>query len=279
MKEGSAPVKEKSSVRSKLFTAFGILLCIILLPILAVNVTMIVKSYINPDEVPTFGGYSPMIVLSPSMEDTIMTGDLIIIQETDAETVKEGEIISFFDPDMDGTKVNTHRVMEIKIDAEGNKTFITKGDNNNAMDPSPVPAESVIGRYMFRVPGAGNVAMFMQSTPGLIVCIAVPIILLVGYDLLMKKKYDKSKKKDTDALLAELEALRAKQAEMDGATEAPAQQPVAQPATPAQATPQAETPVQAASPAVASAPQQTASSDMAHIDALISEITDEDSSS
>ena len=50
--------------------------------------------------------------------------------------------------------------------------------------------------------------MFLQSTPGLILCIAVPIVLLVGYESLRRRKYDSTKKKDTDALLKELEELR-----------------------------------------------------------------------
>ena len=52
-------------------------------------------------------------------------------------------------------------------------------------------------------------AMFMQTTQGLIICVICPIILLVAYDVIRRRAYEKSKKKDTDALLAELEALRA----------------------------------------------------------------------
>ena len=55
--------------------------------------------------------------------------------------------------------------------------------------------------------------MFLQTTPGLIVCIGCPLALLVGYDVLRRRKYDKAKQDDTDALLKELEALRAMQAE------------------------------------------------------------------
>ena len=58
--------------------------------------------------------------------------------------------------------------------------------------------------------------MFMQSTTGLVVCVLLPIILLVGYDLIRRRAYDKGKKKDTDALLAELEALRAEKAKQEG---------------------------------------------------------------
>lgn len=63
-----------------------------------------------------------------------------------------------------------------------------------------------------RIPGAGNVALFMQTTPGLIVCVVCPILLLVGYDMIRRRMYEKSTKKDADALLAELEELRRRKA-------------------------------------------------------------------
>ena len=54
--------------------------------------------------------------------------------------------------------------------------------------------------------------MFMQTTTGLIICVVLPIILLVAYDVIRRRIYEKNKKADTDALLAELEALRAEKA-------------------------------------------------------------------
>ena len=51
--------------------------------------------------------------------------------------------------------------------------------------------------------------MFMQSTAGLIICVVLPIILLIGYDVIRRRIYEKNKQSDTDALMAELEALRA----------------------------------------------------------------------
>ena len=62
--------KEKKTnvdTKQKVMTIVGTLLCIILLPVLVINVTLIVKSYVNTDEVPTLGGYCPMIVLTDSM--------------------------------------------------------------------------------------------------------------------------------------------------------------------------------------------------------------------
>ena len=55
----------------------------------------------------------------------------------------------------------------------------------------------------------------MQTTPGLIICVVCPILLLVGYDMIRRRLYEKSSKKDTDALMKELEELRRLKAEKE----------------------------------------------------------------
>ena len=203
--------KKQASSKQKVLTIVGIILCLILLPMLIINLTLIAKSYIHADEVPSVGGKFPMIVLTDSMYPVIESGDLIICNTAEAEEIAEGDVISFYDPMGNGTSVVTHRVLEI-VTEDGALSFRTKGDNNNAEDQVLVPADSLIGIYQTRIPKVGHVAMFMQTTTGLIVCVVLPIILLVGYDVLRRRKYEKSQKQDTDALLAELEALRAMKA-------------------------------------------------------------------
>ena len=210
-------VKEKTYTAHKILTIVGTVLCIILIPILLINITLIAKSYINKDEVPSIGGTFPLIVLTDSMYPDIKSGDLIICNTAEAEDVKVNDVISFFDPAGNGTSIVTHRVIEI-VEEDGEILFRTRGDNNNTEDKELVPAENLVGVYKMRIAGAGHIAMFMQSTAGLIVCVVLPIILLVGYDLVRRRIYEKSKKEDTDALLAELEALRAEKAEKEKAS-------------------------------------------------------------
>ena len=173
--------KERSSATGKILTILGIVLCLILVPILVINLTLIVKSYINKDEVPSIGGKIPLI-----------------------------------DPAGNGTSVVTHRVIEI-IEEEGEIFFRTRGDNNNTDDKKPVPTENLVGIYQTRVPSAGHVAMFMQSTTGLVLCVVLPIVLLVAYDFARRRIYEKNNKNNTDELLAELQALRAEKAEKEKA--------------------------------------------------------------
>jgi signal peptidase len=188
-----------------------------LIPILIINITLIAKSFINEDEVPSIGGTLPLIVLTDSMYPEIESGDLIICHTAEAKDIKVNDIISFFDPAGNGTSIVTHRVIEI-VEENGEIFFRTRGDYNNTEDKELVPAENLVGVYKTRIAGAGHVAMFMQSTAGLIICVVLPIILLVGYDIIRRRIYEKNNKQDTDALLAELEALRAEKAEKEKAS-------------------------------------------------------------
>ena len=215
--------KKENNAGNKALTIIGIVLCVILVPMLIVNCTLIIKSYVNTEEVPTFGGFCPMIVLTDSMNSTteeprISKGDLIICATIDAKDVKVGDVISFFDPEGNGTSVVTHKVIEV-IEEDGKISFRTKGTNNNTEDKTPVPAENLVGVYKLRIPFAGHVAIFLQTTPGLIVCIVLPIVLFVAYELIRRRKFDKAKQEDTDALLKELAALRAEKEKKEKASE------------------------------------------------------------
>lgn len=215
--------KERTNATQKVLSIVGVALCIILLPILIVNCTLLIKGWTNKEEVPTIGSFAPMIVLTDSMsgdeKDSFDGGDLIFIKTVKPEEIKKGDVISFFDPAGNGSSVTTHRVLEV-INEDGQLSFKTKGDNNNTEDKTPVPAENLVGKYIgFKIAGAGQVAMFMQTTWGLIICVVVPIVLLVGWDGIRRAKYNKKHDEDKDRLLAELEELRKLKAEKEEVAE------------------------------------------------------------
>ena len=207
--------KQKTAGSNKILTIIGTVLCVILIPILLINVTLIAKSFINKDDVPNIAGTLPLIVLTDSMYPLIESGDLIICHTAEPEDIKVGDVISFFDPAGNGTSIVTHRVMEVTEQADM-LAWRTKGDNNNTEDRLLVTAEKLVAVYEgFRLPGFGNVALFMQTTPGLILCVFCPMVLLVGYDMIRRRLYEKSSKQDTDSLMAELEELRRLKAEKE----------------------------------------------------------------
>ena len=203
--------KSNHSPSQTILSVLGTVLCLILAPILILNVSLIIRSFTAPDEVPRVGKWLPLVVMTDSMYPEIHSGDLIICQVKEAEEVQVRDVISFFDPAGNGTSVVTHRVIEIKNE-DGRIAFITQGDANNTADARPVPAEKLVGVYHTRIAGVGNVIMFMQTTQGLLLCVVLPIVLLMGYDMLRRRKFEKTNQQDTDDLLRELEELRAQKA-------------------------------------------------------------------
>ncbi len=201
--------KDYGELRHKALNILGIVLCVILVPILIINCILLIKGWTNADEVPTVGGIFPMIVYTDSMSGVFESGDLIICKSIDPKDVVDGDVITFFDPAGNGTSIVTHRVERKETDENGKLLFYTKGDFNNAPDDLPVPEDKLVGKYIdIRIPGAGHVALFMQTTPGLILCVLVPLIALIAYDFIRRKLYEKQHAEDKDELLRELEELR-----------------------------------------------------------------------
>ena len=194
-------------------TIISILICVLLVPVLVLNVTLLIKSFINKDEVPSIGGYSPMVVLTDSMKGTIDGGDLVIVRKADPSEVQKDMIISFFDPaSKTGTSVVTHRVYDIHY-VDGELFFETIGDANDKGDPDDadddlVPADNLVGIYVTKVPKIGSVVMYMQTLPGLLIGIGIPLILLIGYDVMRRRSMQQDLANEKNELLKELEALR-----------------------------------------------------------------------
>jgi len=191
----------------KLKKIISIVVLIILLPILFVNGVILINSYIHPDEIPSFFGWKPFIVLSGSMETEIFAGDLVIVNE-----IKENDIIAFKQGDI----VITHRVIEI-IEEDGVTKFKTKGDNNNTEDNGYISQEQVEGLYQFKISRLGNLAMFTQTPTGMVVCLSIPLGLLViiqMVDSCNNKKQEKENYNREKNLQKEVERLKKQNEEL-----------------------------------------------------------------
>lgn len=167
----------------------NIVILIILLPILFVSAVILINSYIYPDKIPSFFGWKPFIVLSGSMANEISVGDLVIVKETNH--MGKGDIIAFREEDM----VITHRIVDI-IEKDNTKKYITKGDNNSAQDGNYVLPEQVEGVYQFKVNGLGNLALFIQTPTGMVVCLSLPILLLIVMQLVDSVRNKKNMRED-----------------------------------------------------------------------------------
>ena len=187
------------------------IIMIILCSILFVSGVILINSYIKPNEVPSFFGWKPFIVLSGTMETQIMTGDVAVVKKIDANELKENDIIAFKDDD---NIVITHRIIEIIKDENGNTKYKTKGDNNNDEDDGFVRPEQIEGIYKFRIGKLGNLALFIQTPVGMVVCISIPLLLLLllqWKESLKEGKVKKDTQKEIEELRKQNEELRKKQ--------------------------------------------------------------------
>lgn len=165
---------EREGKMQKIKKAISIIVILILIPILLISIVILVDSHTHPNEVPSFFGWKPFIVLSGSMETQISAGDIVVVKEIDTNELKKGDIIAF----KDGNIVITHRIDEV-TEIDGKTQYITKGDNNNTQDIGYVSPEQIEGVFKFKVSRLGNLAMFIQTPLGMIVCLSIPIIIII----------------------------------------------------------------------------------------------------
>ncbi len=165
---------EREGKMQKIKKAISIIVILILIPILLISIVILIDSHTHPNEVPSFFGWKPFIVLSGSMETQISAGDIVVVKEIDTNELKKGDIIAF----KDGNIVITHRIDEV-TEIDGKTQYITKGDNNNTQDIGYVSPEQIEGVFKFKVSRLGNLAMFIQTPLGMIVCLSIPIIIII----------------------------------------------------------------------------------------------------
>lgn len=187
------------------------IICLLLIPVIVINMTIIIKSLIHPDEVADFMGYKSFIVVSGSMEPEINAGDLIFVRETDPQQLSIDDVIAF----REGDAVVTHRITDITDTG----TFVTKGDANNTVDNITVTKDMVEGEFLRAVPRLGNVALFIQTPAGVLLTAVLPLILFVLYFIWRARRSEREKQVRTSELEAELAQVRS---ELDAQTTATA---------------------------------------------------------
>lgn len=203
---------EREGKMQKIKKAISIIVVLILLPILLMSIVILVDSYTHPDEVPSFFGWKPFIVLSGSMETQISAGDIVVVKEIDTNELKKGDIIAF----KDGNIVITHRIDEV-TEIDGKTQYITKGDNNSTQDIGYVSPEQVEGVFKFKIARLGNIAMFIQTPLGMIVCLSIPIIIIILLQTADSKKEKEeliSKLNKQSKMEEEIEKLKKKNEEL-----------------------------------------------------------------
>jgi signal peptidase len=155
----------------------------VLLLVLILMLIFTISSKINGGR-PNLFGYEILTVLSGSMEPKIQTGSLIAVKPVaDLNSLHVGDVITYQSPDNPDMLI-THRIVEVR-EANGEISFITKGDNNDSPDIAPVPSTHVVAKYQnISIPYLGYILSFSKTKPGIILMMIIPGVILVVSQLI-----------------------------------------------------------------------------------------------
>jgi len=158
---------------------------------------------------------NPMVVVvSRSMEPTLLRGDLLFLEWKDSSQIKsgsiigkEGDIIVFDARNLPGW-INppndpiVHRVVDKWYD--GAWFFQTKGDANPTIDSAPVPENRILGVVVGRIPYIGWVKILLTDSGLLIpllVIVSALLIISIIWDIARKDDNKKGKNKEKENLI------------------------------------------------------------------------------
>ena len=123
MSEEKVKVEEQNKVKNNakklsVENIVGIVLIAVFLPVIIFNMVIVIKGFVDPNNVPTVGGFAPLIVGSDSMTKidsadnggAFNKGDMIIIKEVKADSLKVKDIITYVD---ENGAVITHRIVDV----------------------------------------------------------------------------------------------------------------------------------------------------------------------
>lgn len=134
-----------------------------------------IDKYIVKSPVPSFAGYSHLIVTTGSMSGTIEEGDLIIIKETN--DYKGTDIVTYI---REGEKIpTTHRILFV-YETEDGIYYETKGDANPSSDIELIHESDVCGEVVLVIENFGIFLSWVKDGGGLIYLLAIIAIIAAG---------------------------------------------------------------------------------------------------
>lgn len=181
---------EKKKKRSiNVLKIFNICICLIIIPIIIYNLTLIVKYIINPEETPDFLGYKTYEIVSRSMENTINKNDVIVVKDVPKTEIKLDDIIAF----NNGEEVITHRVIDIE-NIDGKTLYTTKGDNNRYPDKNKITYEQIEGKYVFKINKFGYFLNILKNRYLLSILFVILVLCLVHIVMVKRRKKKREEK-------------------------------------------------------------------------------------
>ena len=171
---------------------FAIIDIISVLIIAAAIFVLCIVLMTTPGKPPQIMGYTVLRITTGSMAPTYGIDTMVIVKDTKASEIQEGDVISFYstDPSLDGA-VNTHRVVEVH-EENGARTYVTKGDKNNVVDAYDVEEKYLIGKVVYASKLLGKLSRLVSNPivflPVILIPLAVILISNLVNTLVLAKK-------------------------------------------------------------------------------------------
>lgn len=171
---------------------FAIIDIISVLIIAAATFVLCIVLMTTPGKPPQIMGYTALRITTGSMAPTYGIDTMVVVKDTKASEIQEGDVISFYstDPSLDGA-VNTHRVVEVH-EENGARTFVTKGDKNNVVDAYDVEEKYLIGKVVYASKLLGKLSRLVSNPivflPVILIPLAVILISNLVNTLVLAKK-------------------------------------------------------------------------------------------
>jgi signal peptidase len=140
---------------------------------IVIGIIAIMGVYVLTSNFPMSFGFRSYLVQSGSMEPTIMTGDIVVIQSQ--SEYRKHDVITFHDKE---NRVVTHRIANMEM-KDGAQSITTKGDANRSDDFDTITPDQIIGKVTLTIPKLGFLVAYGKSLPGLIIMVMIPAALFI----------------------------------------------------------------------------------------------------
>ena len=149
-----------------------------------------------------FGANPFYVVSSGSMEPVLKVNDILIVRDGGSwQNLRIGDIIVFNRPE-GGDRVIVHRIVDIDMDANGERIVRTRGDANPASIPGtdyPIRQDDYIGKVIYVIPGIGVITKVISPPVNYII---IAIILAILFFNRLGKKNSSSNNNNKEAASA-----------------------------------------------------------------------------
>ena len=131
----------------------------------------------------SFYGYRLFNVATGSMIPVYNINDVIIVKETDVNTLKVGDDVAYKGTraGLEG-KIITHRIIKIEEDKNGEVRFFTQGVNSPNADPS-ITGDQILGKVEGKLFFINQLNHVVKSNLGFFFLVFCPLVLVIALEI------------------------------------------------------------------------------------------------